>query len=357
MASYANGVIPNNNVGITDIRQTLGHSNTQQYNCLGHLCVSDKVNMWSKFKPLRIEADNTSDLPDWWKGQDDCGIEYIVKTDIISTINAIISGIGWTYKKPRGGQSEPYRLGDFRGYKHKAHKPFSPLYVPDEVYIEGSGSTMQFGMNIEGSMPNNVSLSDIGGEVDLDKTYLGLAVRNSRGNKMYWKTSVTFDGAIDFPIGLFADEQVDLFFFLSTTKKTSISSPDVQTKFVPFEGINVQRISIIEGLVSFDIIAYWSARFHEVSYDIRVTNRATYAYVMPNCLVNCRYGDNDVDAPFEYGEHTDTKGSLTVPPLGEITTSGVFVNGLPNFNTRYGYVQFVCSDKNISERRNIRQES
>ena len=107
MASYANGVIPNNNVSITDVRQTLGLSNTQQWNSVGHLCVSDNVNMWSLNKPADYGAGGMYDLTDFQRAKAGFAISNTNPKVLIRNM-------------PKGGVGSPYRLGDFRLYKHKA---------------------------------------------------------------------------------------------------------------------------------------------------------------------------------------------------------------------------------------------
>lgn len=127
MASYANGVIPKNNVSITDVRQTLGLSNTQQWNSVGYLCVSNKVNKWSRFKPISVPKDVLTDVDR-------------VSTSGFETIPYPSGDMGslpvlLKHKPPTGGAASPYRLGDFRGYKHKA---VAPSIRVDDIFIGGA---------------------------------------------------------------------------------------------------------------------------------------------------------------------------------------------------------------------------
>lgn len=128
--NYENSTIPfNENVGImtTDIRQTLGEPNTIVNNRFGRLCVSSKVNKWSKFKPIffKINGEMLTDTTDRGKvtgfamiGQ---SFEHIPIID---------------YKLPDPSRRDvPYRLRDFVGYKHKAPK------------LAANGSTVLTGAN------------------------------------------------------------------------------------------------------------------------------------------------------------------------------------------------------------------
>lgn len=85
------------------------------------LCSSAKVNMWSKWKPISLNAVTLTDtlLTDY-----KCGLS-INETNLSTLAGALIDWDGtlasqyqWDYLKPLGGSSSPYRLGDFRNYEH-----------------------------------------------------------------------------------------------------------------------------------------------------------------------------------------------------------------------------------------------
>lgn len=105
-------MLGNNNISVTLVKNTLGENT----NSVGGLCTSNKINMLSKHKPVRLATDNTDSNPNWWKTSNNmCGINIPVLASIRDVTTA-----NWTYEKPRGGSAEPYRLGDFRGYEHLA---------------------------------------------------------------------------------------------------------------------------------------------------------------------------------------------------------------------------------------------
>lgn len=96
---------------------------------LADLCTHENINMWSKYKPFRSsimffrqDGDPTkSDRDDEMRRQN-YGIQppgTRDSTDIVSCIND-----EWTYNRPRGTVSEPYRLSDFINYSHN-DKPFA----------------------------------------------------------------------------------------------------------------------------------------------------------------------------------------------------------------------------------------
>lgn len=90
---------------------------------LADLCTHENINMWAKYKPFRSsimffrqDGDATkSDRDDEMRRQN-YGIQppgTRGSTDIVSCIND-----EWTYNRPRGTVSEPYRLSDFINYSH-----------------------------------------------------------------------------------------------------------------------------------------------------------------------------------------------------------------------------------------------
>ena len=96
---------------------------------LADLCTHDNINMWAKYKPFRSsimffrqDGDPTKSDRDDEMRRKNYGIQPPdprSSTDIVSCINDV-----WTYNRPRGTVSEPYRLSDFINYCHN-DKPFA----------------------------------------------------------------------------------------------------------------------------------------------------------------------------------------------------------------------------------------
>ena len=96
---------------------------------LADLCTHDNINMWAKYKPFRSsimffrqDGDSTKSDRDDEMRRVNYGIQPPAprnSTDIVSCIND-----EWTYNRPRGTVSEPYRLSDFTNYSHN-DKPFA----------------------------------------------------------------------------------------------------------------------------------------------------------------------------------------------------------------------------------------
>lgn len=117
------------------VRNALSYPSTD----LGTLCSCDKINMWSKYKPVRYNF-TTIRPSNWWKAQDgNCGIYYPSFNNYLGVKNVWDDNLnGWVYQKPTGGASQPFRLGDFAGYAHEARNPIGGFFVsPDEVQPGG----------------------------------------------------------------------------------------------------------------------------------------------------------------------------------------------------------------------------
>lgn len=128
-------------------------------NSVGTLCSSNKINKWSKFKPISY-ASNTGIYGE--TGNNDTilkNLNYgLTATKIDRTT---LNTTEWSYLRPTGGQYSPYRLGDFRGYNHQA-KPFIRIddvqWNPSTTPVESLTitPTYKFGSNsYDGNVQSN----------------------------------------------------------------------------------------------------------------------------------------------------------------------------------------------------------
>lgn len=120
-------ILPNTDISIMAVRNCLGYPSTD----LGTLCTCDKVNMWSRYKPVIYNVDTTNGITDWYKGRyGNCGIKLQSYNSPLEAGKA-----NWTLERPTGGVTSPYRLGDFRGYNHNA-VPFLTIQAPENILID-----------------------------------------------------------------------------------------------------------------------------------------------------------------------------------------------------------------------------
>lgn len=146
--SYSNGIITAP-VSIYDVQRAIGASSPD----VGTLCKHANVNMWAKYKPVRLyqvidtvtgQWDFTNNkwlsTATWWKGLSGAFAGITPPSGITSwalLLSAYDGGNnGWTYDQPQGG-IHPFRLQDFAGYNHLANKPVENFYIAPQVIQDG----------------------------------------------------------------------------------------------------------------------------------------------------------------------------------------------------------------------------
>lgn len=170
--------LPNSNIYTVLVRNALTENTTN----VGGLCLSEKINMWSKWKPIRRDtlsitetdliAENYGINP---------GTSTYSHTGVLDWTNGLKLLIPkkWEYKRPRGGSiSEPYRLGDFRNYNHTARPPCEPLpsyTITNSIFLD---YTIGAFLNMDGTS-DTIGLSDFSST--LGELYLGVVLELDDG--------------------------------------------------------------------------------------------------------------------------------------------------------------------------------
>jgi hypothetical protein len=194
-------------VGIADVQHALGDASTD----VGSLCKSANINMWAKYKPVVKNLINTypqlkSDLT--WKNINGSGglgtdawfmatagnfgltpLAVSYSTDdnrMLTALNTLANekidgGLnGWTYTRPSGGSSSPYRLIDFNGYYADAPEPVKSVSgMP--IVTASSSSSWSYSVQMMGS-----AINDVTGDIDardyllasdaIGTCYIGIAI-------------------------------------------------------------------------------------------------------------------------------------------------------------------------------------
>lgn len=129
------------------VAQEIGELSTD----VGTLCSSDKINKWSKWKPIRKEKIIGIDIADLESV--DFGFSYARSNDYVA-----VSASKWVYLKPTGGATSPYRLGDFRNYNHAAIKLVHlPIFTEINIF-EKESHTITF--TVPTSVLGQLQMSD-----------------------------------------------------------------------------------------------------------------------------------------------------------------------------------------------------
>ena len=170
---------------------------------LGDIINNGNINKWAKYKPVvRPAIDTVTGQWDysnncwltsanWWKGGDGhCGLTFTAFTEIgtLSNTNSFLYKLvhlllPWTYTKPYGGNSAPFRLQDFAQYFHEAVEPVGRLAnAGGTIYAPASGQgtrTLSLNYDAPAAGDLNLTLSDFAhGGVSFTQFYLAVAMIN-----------------------------------------------------------------------------------------------------------------------------------------------------------------------------------
>lgn len=201
-------VLPTTNISTTLARNTLGEDN----NDVGLLCKSPKINMWSKRKPVRYPADFIADPNDVGKT-----LDHKWGLTLANFIGVTPDGNDddrrTVYNRPNGGSSQPYRIGDFRGYNHDANIPLviPPRSSNQPIYRQ----PFMISAIVSMDDPHSLTLLDFG-------LRLGCYVYEHGTSNFLGSASASSDGGADVEIDLtnyVNVDYVDVFFLLTNTYK------------------------------------------------------------------------------------------------------------------------------------------
>lgn len=167
-------------VSIDDVKSVLGESS----NDLATLCKSPKINVWAKYKPTDYNADFTDN---WSKGKDGNYGLNITVSNRVSSWSALVAeyskpnnGYSNIYKRPNGAATSPYRLGDFRGYRHNA-KPEIGDYLDTTNYEEDQQISLFVTYNTVTVDGDQVSYNDVEAYRGL---YFGYVITDTSGKTL-----------------------------------------------------------------------------------------------------------------------------------------------------------------------------
>jgi hypothetical protein len=187
--SNANGIITAP-VSIDDVKTVLGVSS----NDLATLCSSDKINMWSRFKPINYNW--IDPLNEEYFELARYGIKNI---PVWSSVTAMLSWINnpsaenapgnlaynaamYQYDGPKGGMSSPYRLSDFLNYFHGSKSPIGPCLSSSVDEAEDNTFQISFDQAKHDTGHLQVRLSDLSNEhINFNQCYFGLAFEGGIG--------------------------------------------------------------------------------------------------------------------------------------------------------------------------------
>ena len=312
-------------LGTTNITTTLvGNTIGLATRDIGLLCSSNKINKWSKYKPVIYPTISTTG--NWWKAVDgNCGLSITEYSNINDLVAAITNGVIWEYNKPTGGISSPYRLGDFRGYNHNAEIPFYSFDVPTNAYNNSVNSVVGAGMLTSLGEEYNLAIKDIN---KIKDWYFGCYMIKSSGSSLYPRYITTANpvsdevSSVEIPIYGLPAGTYYVYPFLCENPRTSLDIPESSNTFVAFEGVTRETVNIANNPLNVSITAQWrndDVNSGIIDMELILSNNSSSVVTLQNCYAAMRYGRNAYQDSYQAGEKSKSLGTITIPANSTVT--------------------------------------
>ncbi len=186
---------------------------------LSTLCRHPNINVFSKWKPIDYNGDtiNLSILQN-----ENYGLQLLQANNVEALVSLIKQGNTYIYHKPKGSQSSPFRLGDFRNYNPDALEPCQPM---GQMTIDNGGEAVTGLVSITNPTGSSTEI----GFNDLYKVYdnTGRLAKLNRGvymetpsGKTAWATNEIVWKNIRFPGDFITNTAVTVYDFFTNVSKT-----------------------------------------------------------------------------------------------------------------------------------------
>lgn len=339
-------IIPDTDVNLaTEVRDVLLQGGGKVTDYLVSFFTTDaNINMWSKYKPvvhpkLFYSLDQWKGINGWeddpgWRGFDkQCGLTIPSLYGSMNSFHSLLdSGEAlWTYTPPKGGSTEPMRLGDFRGYNPDAINPIGDIVTAGisqggDYNVEG---TVEFSVDVATNLENNLEYGDIFvNEIPLTEYYLGIYATN--GTTWRYKTnSYPLSDQYDFTVSLplTTGKWTVIPFFCSVAQEGSSSSSGEQVG--RYIGANIpakvfQIISDNEQL-TLTVIGTWNSTKTAVqNISLHLENKTNNSVVVDKIGISLRGTTGNTDVNVGNPQIIYYKGAssntITVPANSAVST-------------------------------------
>jgi hypothetical protein len=346
----SNGII-SSPVSIDDVKTVLGENS----NDLATLCQSTKINMWAKYKPVILAVNSHVSEFDaanndwkttstWWKGTDgQCGIQLTAaKASTYKNVAALYDGNlnGWSYNRPAGGASSPFRLEDFIGYVHTAVPTVSGFSGTDIGYTD-----RQIEFSIAYTAPGGafVSLDDIIiNDMSVSEMYFGIYIKGDNAEVRLTAAAAIGNGGTSVSVNgnKLVDGTYTVYPFLSS-EEIGISDADQAADFYTLPSCKVQTMKVIGAAVTVEAHAMsYSATANTATCYVNVQNMTSQAVTLTSLILESRISQ-DGSSSLKFGEHrvTIVSSSVAIParstkiytqnigvPLDDYAPSAIYIH-------------------------------
>ena len=328
--------IQTSNITFNDIRTLLNANGGAVTNNVSTAFTNGNINKWAKNKPTRL---NIMFTDAWQNALGDCGLDWsAVKVSSVSALKALYDNgtTDWTYKAPRGGAGEPYRLGDFRGYNSAAEPIIRAVTASNPTY-QGAKAHIEALNNLAGG--DNVHLSDLtslaawcaGVVVYMGETYIGTATA----------ASGVLGLSLDIDMNGYALGTYKIYPCLVKNAK-AWGDAETANEYIalPIEATSFEYVSNGGGAVGSDYTITLSAVRKNGNITVDITISATGNVEFANVYVEGRFSTDY--SILQNGETSQNIGTLTVGASG-YTAQVVIANAAEGIKV----VRLTCAGKNI----------
>lgn len=328
------GKLPKNNLHDYQIRNTLNGGGGKTDNVLGSkFRKTSAINEWSKYKPvvspkLFMEEDDE----ERWRGANgQCGFT-IPKGGTMASFRALLEDGSalWSYTPPRGGTTEPMRMGDYRGYNPNAVCPLGD-FMTNGISQNGASDVygeVEFAVDVMDNLEDNITYGDISIDgTPLTDFYLGIYTWNKSGQWIY-KTN-------DTPLGLSYNFNVTIPMttgewnvvpFFCSVPQDNIEGDEADGIYVS-TNVPAKKVTIISSndKVMFTVYGVWNSNKTAVqNIYITAKNNTNDNRTLDRIGVSL-YGtrgniDNNVGDPATVYYGGNSSNTLTIPANSEVTT-------------------------------------
>ena len=251
---------------------------------------------------------------------------YGIQFPIYSNVASLIDGITtrpipgqtgnqpiWQYERPNGTSNQPYRLGDFRGYKHNSVIPFGLFNMTNRASKTGGSPIIMGSVGFVDSSEYQIGLQDF----NFGNRRFAMAYRKSA---LDTPKVVVNPNVGEFKVELdVAQENLDVGYYQGFLFMTGINGN--LSNIIGFEGHpNPQQLGstfnfqVVTQTVTVSIMArYNEFNRNQIILEVRASNETGGNVSLPLSQVRIRNSANACNATIQQYEQLDALGTLTAP--------------------------------------------
>lgn len=326
--------LPNRNLHGYLVRNTLNRDGGRTDNVHGSKYrKTSAINEWSKFKPVvSPKIIMAEDDEERWRGANrQCGFTIPRAETMASFRSALEDGSAlWSYTPPRGGTTEPMRMGDYRGYNPDAVCPLGD-FITNGISENGSNNVygdVTFAVDVLDNLEDNIMYGDISIDgTPLTDFYLGIYAWDKSGIWIFKTNKQPLGVEYNFNVTIpMTTKEWNVIPFFCSVPQDSIEGEESQGIYVS-ANVPAKKVTIISSndKVVFIVFGVWNSDKTSVrNIHITVKNNTNDNRTLDRISVSL-FGtrgnvDNNVGDPAYVYYKGNSSNTLTIPPMSEVYT-------------------------------------